>query len=466
MTRATAIAAARDLVTEGPFFNRLADWVGWTTESQVPEKAPLLAQFLSDVMIPTFEEMGFTCRLLEHEAAATPFLLAERIEDPAKPTMLCYGHGDVTHGQAAQWAEGLDPWTLTKRDGAWYGRGAADNKGQMLTNISALEQVLAARGSLGFNCKYLVEMGEEVGSPGLREICTDYAEDLQADVLIASDGPRLSKDRPTIYLGSRQVLAFDLSVESRPQGYHSGNWGGLLNDPAIELVQALATLTSERGAIRVPEWVPASLPNSVRDALADCPLDTAPGDPEIDPDWGEPSLTPVERVYGWSSFSILAMIAGQPEAPVNAIPGSARARCQLRFVAGVDPEKALDGLRRHLDAHGWQKVKITATQRKLTNATRLDPADPWVVWAKGSITETLGEAPAILPNIGGTIPNDAFTEGLGLPTIWVPHSYPGCRQHGPDEHLPASIAESGVALMTGLFWDLGTFTSNTPEASA
>lgn len=93
--------------------------------------------------------------------------------------------------------------------------------------------------------------------------------------------------------------------------------------------------------------------------------------------------------------------------------------------------------------------------RRGTPATRLDPDDPWARWAVASLAATTGKTPALLPNLGGTVPNDAFSEVLGLPTIWVPHSYPACCQHGPDEHLLASVAREGAAVMAGLFWDLG-----------
>ena len=88
-------------------------------------------------------------------------------------------------------------------------------------------------------------------------------------------------------------------------------------------------------------------------------------------------------------------------------------------------------------------------------ATRLDPDHPWARWAAASIDARPRRAPAILPNIGGSLPNDIFSEVLGLPTIWVPHSYPGCSQHAPNEHLPLAIAREGLQIMAGLYWDLG-----------
>lgn len=76
-------------------------------------------------------------------------------------------------------------------------------------------------------------------------------------------------------------------------------------------------------------------------------------------------------------------------------------------------------------------------------------------WAVASLARTTGKKPAILPNLGGTLPNEVFADTLGLPTLWVPHSYPACSQHAPDEHLLASVVSEGLQMMAGLFWDLG-----------
>ncbi|MET0683642.1 MAG: M20/M25/M40 family metallo-hydrolase [Casimicrobiaceae bacterium] len=129
--------------------------------------------------------------------------------------MLIYGHGDVVAGHDSQWTGGRSPWQVSADGGRWYGRGTADNKGQHSINLAALGQVLAARGRLGFNAKLLIEMGEEVGSPGLRRICETRAMSLRADVLIASDGPRLRSDRPTIFLGSRGDRASAVALRCR-----------------------------------------------------------------------------------------------------------------------------------------------------------------------------------------------------------------------------------------------------------
>ncbi|PND30294.1 hypothetical protein C1I89_30505 [Achromobacter pulmonis] len=455
MTRADALAQAQQCFDSGAFRALLARRLAMPTESQNPERAAVLADYLDAEIRPAFEALGFTCRTLTHPKALAPFLYAERIEDPALPTVLGYGHGDVIRGLEREWKQGLSPWGLTESEGRWYGRGIADNKGQHSINMEALRLVLETRGRLGFNAKYLIEMGEETGSMGLRELCEAHRDLLAADLLIASDGPRLSAERPTVFLGARGSLNFDLSIEARAGGHHSGNWGGLISNPGIQLAHAISTLVSPTGQIRVPEWVPAELPPAVRRALAGCQVDGGADGPEIEPGWGEPGLSPAERVFGWCSFEVLAYKTGNPDTPVNAIPPRAWARCQLRFVVGVDPDELIPALRRHLDRQGFPMVQIALTRESMFRATRIDPEDPWVRWAVESLERTAGVKAAVLPNLGGSLPNDIFTDVLGLRTIWVPHSYPGCSQHAPNEHLPPELLRQALGLMTGLYWDLG-----------
>src|SRR5262249_37958929 len=203
MTRAAAIAAAEAYFDEGGFVADLARRVAIPTESQVEDRGPALAAYLHDEIAPTLINLGFENTIFENPVRGGPMLIAERREEGAQITVLGYGHGDVIRGLEPQWYEGLDPWTLTRRGDRLYGRGTADNKGQHSINMAAMACVLQTRGKLGFNAKLLIETGEEVGSPGLREVCRQHKDKLAADVLIASDGPRLAPERPTILLGPR-----------------------------------------------------------------------------------------------------------------------------------------------------------------------------------------------------------------------------------------------------------------------
>jgi acetylornithine deacetylase/succinyl-diaminopimelate desuccinylase-like protein len=453
--RAVAIADAAAWFDRGELLADLRRRVGFRTESQLSERADVLASYLRDEIGPSVERLGFDFSIRDNPVDGAPAMLfADRHEDPAVPTVLIYGHGDVVAGNDPQWSNSRSPWNVTVEEGRWYGRGTADNKGQHTINLAALERVLAARGRLGFNAKLLIEMGEEIGSPGLRLACERHAEDLRADVLIASDGPRLSSERPTIFLGSRGAFNFVLEVALREGAHHSGNWGGLLANPGTILANAIASLVDARGRIRVAALRPAAIPESVRRALAEI-HPGEPGGPSIDPDWGEPGLTPAERVFGWNALEVLAFRTGNPDRPVNAIPPRASAVVQLRFVAGCDWRTFIPAIRAHLDGEGLTMVDVRQDAMEPMNATRLDPEHPWVRWAVASIAATTGAAPAVLPNLGGSLPNDCFADVLGLPTIWVPHSYPACSQHAPDEHMLSEVAREGLQIMTGIFFDLG-----------
>jgi acetylornithine deacetylase/succinyl-diaminopimelate desuccinylase-like protein len=453
--RSQALANAKEYLDSGALFADLARRVAYRTESQDAASGPFLRSYLADDIAPALARMGFAARIVDNPVAGCgPMLVASRHESDELPTVLAYGHGDVVRGYDDQWRKPLAPWALAVEGDRWYGRGTADNKGQHTILLGALASALGARGGrLGFNVKLLLETGEEVGSPGLHATCAALREELAADVLIASDGPRLSAQRPTIFLGSRGSINFTLALNLREGGHHSGNWGGLLRNPATVLANAIASMVGKDGAILVDGLRPPPISDDVRRALSDIALGGDAGDPEIDAGWGEPGLTPAERVFGWNTLEVLAMKSGNADRPVNAIPPSAIARCQLRFVVGTDVRQIGERIRAHLAAHGFTAIEVTVDEGNA--ATRLSPDHPWVRWAADSIERTTGKKTAILPNLGGTLPNDAFADILGLPTIWIPHSYPGCSQHAANEHLLTSVAREGLQMMAGLFWDLG-----------
>ena len=454
-----AISRALKYFDGGGFEEELARRVAIRSESQRREGLPELHRYIDEEMIPAFEKMGFETRVYQNPYPdCGPFLLAQRQEGESFPTVLGYGHGDVVQGLDDLWTRGKGPW-VTARDGdRIYGRGTADNKGQHTLNMAAMRAVLQERGALGFNAKVLIEMGEENGSRGLREIITEHRRAFAADAFIGSDGPRVKPDRPTISLGNRGSSNFDLVVKLRQGAHHSGNWGGLLASPGIILSSALATIVDANGAIQIKEWLPPQISNSVRMALKDIEIDPGTNGPQIDPGWGQPGLTGAEKVHAWNSFEILALKIGTPDRPVNAIPGEARAHCQLRFVVGTDEDDILPALKRHRDAHGFDKVHIElppAANAIRFAASQTDMDHPWAKWVRQSVERTTGQPPAVIPAMGGSNGNDVYTRFLELPAISQPHSYPACSQHAPGEHILASSFRSAMEIMTALYWDLG-----------
>ncbi len=455
-SRDGALARALGFFDSNCFRDRLADLVAIPSTSQDAGHADDVQRYLAEGIQPWLRQMGFDVEIFPNPSAGFgPILLAERLEGPDRPTILTYGHGDTVRGLDDQWRAGLSPWQLTQEGDRWYGRGSADNNGQHALNLTALQAVLQERnGRLGFNLKLVLETSEERGSVGLRDFVARHAQRLAADVLIASDGPRVAPGIPTIATGTRGTWHFDLVVDLRPGGVHSGHWGGLITDPAIVLSHALASLMDRSGKILVRDWLPANgVPAAVRSVLQGCPAsDEAAGDGSAgtDPDWGEPGLTAAEKIYGWNSFIVLSMLSGRPENPVNAVAPNARAHCQIRYTVDSDPARFQAALREHLDAHGFADVQVQNAGVRMP-ASRTDPDHPWVRWAVRSMQASLHKRVQVIPNSSGGLPGDVFVDHLGVPLVWIPHSYNGCQQHGPDEHLLLGPAREGLAAFAGLW---------------
>ncbi len=322
MTRADAIARAHAMLTSGEFLAELGRRVAYQTESQNPDKRHALRAYLMDDLQPAFQSLDFSTRLIESPAGNGPYLLAEYRENASAPTVLIYGHGDVVDGMVGEWRDNLDPWRTTQVGDRVYGRGTADNKGQHSINMAALRAVREARGGkLGFNVKFLIETGEEIGSPDLPQVCEKLRDELKADLLLASDGPRLSAERPTLFLGCRGGIRIHLDVNLREGGHHSGNWGGVLANPATILASAIASLVDGNGRLQLEQLKPPRLSNQIRAALADVEVKPTADEPALSENWGEDGLSAAERLYAWNTLEVLAMSSGNIDKPANAIPG-------------------------------------------------------------------------------------------------------------------------------------------------
>lgn len=443
---------------EHGYFADLARLVQIPTESQHAAGLPHLSDYLTNGIQRMFVDAGFACEVLQNPFEdAGPVLLATRIEDPTLPTLLCYGHGDVVMGMQGHWDNDMDPWSLTFEGDRIYGRGTADNKGQHLAQLAAMKSVIETRGRLGFNSKFCIEMGEENGSKGFREIIAQNKDAFFCDAFFASDGPRSHISKPNLTLGNRGGCHFDLVCNFRDGAHHSGNWGGVLANPGIVLAHALATITNAKGQILVEGWRPP-LPDWVRESLNEVERATEANAPRIDEDWGEPGLTTAQKICGWNSFEVLAMITGNPEKPVNAIPPQASARCQLRFVVGTDPDQIIPNLRQHLDERGFANVEIipqSGANGVKFGASRADPEHAIVKWMSRALDRHTNGNCSILPNSGGSNVTAIIGDELDVPYIWLPLSYTACSQHAPNEHILEPLMYEGLTLLTKLYWDFG-----------
>ena len=333
-----------------------------------------------------------------------------------------------------------------------------------------LRAVREARGGkLGFNAKFLVEMGEEIGSPDLNKVCASLRDELKADLLLASDGPRLAADRPTIFLGCRGGIRIHLDVNLREGGHHSGNWGGLLANPATILANAIASLVDGHGRMKLEALKPPRLTNQVRSMLADVEIKPLPDEPALSENWGEDGLSAAERVYAWNTLEVLAMSSGNIDHPANAIPGHARAILQLRFVVGTKHEQVVDAVRAHLarqrlsDGRGQRHPELHRLAHRFRQPLDqmgggLDPADHRQGARGAAEFRRLAAERCVLGNVG-------ITDDLGaaflsrLLAACAGRAHParchrrGARHHGGtvlgsrrDQEIAGSGRDSAMAL--------------------
>jgi len=446
--------SARIHLESGAFFAELGRRVSYRSESSAFGFSLELDAYLNDVLIPELTSMGFSTGLHpQWRSSGNSFLIASRRENADAPTVLCYGHADVVAGMEGQWEDGRDPWSLRDEKGVWYGRGTADNKGQHQVNLDAVRILLDRQDTLGFNLIFLFECGEEIGSPSLGEFVRAHREELQADVLIASDGPRIDAETPTLFLGNRGAYTFRLTADLREDPLHSGNWGGLLRNAATTIAAAVEALVDGHGRVRLRGLQAPPASPATAAALDRLEFRPAVDDPEPDPAWFDPDLSSARRLWDSNVLEVLALGAGDVDDPINAIPGEASAVLQLRYIAGSDAAAFLPAISAGLEERGLGMVTVQEISH--FPASRVEVSNPWVTWASTIMEEATGKHTAVLPNIGGSLPNDVFVDVLGVPTLWVPHSYPGCRQHAPNEHFLASIGAEGLRIMCGLFHHLG-----------
>ena len=199
---------------------------------------------------------------------------------------------------------------------------------------------------------------------------------------------------------------------------------------------------------------PPRLSNQIRAMLADVKVEPTADEPALSPNWGEDGLVAGRAALCLEHARGAGDVVGQYRQAGERHSRRARAVLQLRFVVGTESTRSCRRSSGIFDSNGFSMVKVDGATQSFA-ASRTDLGSPWIKWAADSIRQTTGKEPAVLPNFGGSLPNDVFSDVLGLPTIWVPHSYPGCSQHAPDEHILLSVTEEALDLMAGLFWDLG-----------
>ncbi|MER9052305.1 M20/M25/M40 family metallo-hydrolase [Mesorhizobium sp. M0923] len=383
---------------------------------------------------------------------------------PGKPTLLIYGHYDV------QPPDPLDAWVTppfepTVRDGRLYARGASDVKGSTVIALETIAAFLKVRGVCPVNIKVFLEGEEETNSPSLRAIVERYGDLLQADGMVSADGSRAHSEIPTINVGARGIVEFEISLRTTDKDVHSGRYGGAIRNAAHEMARVIASLHDEDGAIAIPGLLAALPPVSVnaRAETARFLFDEAAFVKGVG-----------AHAHGEQGFSMREQLTLRPALDVNGmwgghtgvgyktvIPSTAHAKLSLRTVPGQDPDEVANALEAHLRAVCPPDVELSIDDPGTgCRAYDLPTGHPLVLAAKKVLLEATGQDP-VLVRLGATIPITViFQELLGVQTLMFGFALPDEDIHAPNEFFRLASLAEGLSAWPRLLEQVGELSAD------
>jgi acetylornithine deacetylase/succinyl-diaminopimelate desuccinylase-like protein len=421
------------------FIHRLIDYVRRPSISAYGEGMVEVA----DPVAAWLNQLGFDARLVPTQG--WPMVLGKRTDRPGTPTLLLYGHYDV------QPPDPLDAWISppfepTIRDGRLYARGVGDNKGQHFAQLLAVESLLACHGQLPCNVIVLLEGEEELGSPNMPEFVREHRDELQADLVLISDGPVDVSGRSRLEFGVRGVVSFELRARGAKADLHSGNWGGVVPNPLWTLVHLLGSMKNAQGEITIDGFynnvdAPTELE---RAALAKLPVDVE----AVKRDLGLTQLDQprarsfYDRLALWPTLTINGLHGGYGgPGSKTVLPHEAIAKCDIRLVASQTAEEIFAKTEAH--------VRRVAPDVEFVRQGGMDPSktpldSPFAEPICRGIIAAQGQEPLMVPAMGGSLPNYVFTKTLGLPTFVVPYANADEANHAPNENMELERFIMGV----------------------
>ncbi len=398
------------------------------------------------------KEAGFAARIMP--SAGNPVVYGERKGSGA--TLLLYGHYDVMPAaDTHNWAS--PPFEPTERDGRLFARGVGDNKAQHYAHIKAVE-ALAACGVPSATLKFVLEGEEETGSTSLPGFVADHKALLDADVCYAADGPRHESNRPTIYLGCRGVMGFELSVRTASRDVHSGNRGNVVPNPAWRLLEALSSMRDADGRVTIEGFYDdvRAISADDRRMIAALPYDGAKLADQLAVEElrGLPPSEYHERVMYRPTLNISGLVSGYGGAGiVNIVPATATAKMDIRLVVDQQPDRIASLVRRHLDRHGFADIALDVHDSM--KPSRTSPSNNFIAPIVEAARAAAGEDPVVLPALGGSIPQYAFVDALGVPCIWSAYANWDEQNHAPDENMVLDLFIQSIKISANVFYSLG-----------
>ena len=405
------------------------------------------------------ERIGLEAEVLP--TSGNPVVLARTPRRPGKrPHYVVYGHYDV------QPPDPLDLWKTPPfeprvENGSIYARGSADNKGQHLAHLNAVEAYLKTGTELPCDLTFLVEGEEEVGSSSLPEVLQSQKERLRCDAIVISDTGIVSLKHPTLTYALRGILAAEVKITGPNRDLHSGIFGGSVDNPAMALCQLLAQLRDKNGRITIPGFYDDVLALSARErkSFARQPFKEAEyrrflGVPGL---FGEKGFTPIEQRGARPTLEINGLTSGyQGEGSKTIIPSWARAKLTMRLVPNQKPEKIAKLVAKHLKKLCPPSVKLKVQAGHGGLPYIVSPESPQTQAALRALQTAFGCEP-ILVREGGSIPIvTEFKRVLKQDVLLLGMSLPDDNPHSPNEKFSLEVFEKGMRMSAALWPELAS----------
>lgn len=382
------------------------------------------------------------------ETPGHPLVYAEWLGAPGAPTVLVYGHYDVqpVDDPEHQWKS--DPFEPVVRNGALYARGATDDKGQTLTQIKAVQSLLA-NGGLPVNIKFLIEGEEESGSINLYDFIDAHNDLLRCDAAVISDTHILSKDQPSIVTGLRGMTYLEIEVRGPSHDLHSGSYGGVVHNPVQALAEILAAMHDEAGRVTIPGFYDRVqvLSAEQRAELAKNPvtLERLQAETGVAEAWGEQGYDLHERIGIRPTLEINGIVGGWTgEGAKTVLPARATAKVSCRLVPNQDAVEIEKLIMQFVAAH--TPPTVTSEVRVLHRGDWgvVDTDSPYIRAAAGAYAFGFGKAPVFVRE-GGSIPVVAsFQRAFDIPVILMGFGLPDDNLHGPNEKFELDCFYRGI----------------------
>jgi acetylornithine deacetylase/succinyl-diaminopimelate desuccinylase-like protein len=451
----------RDYIAAGAadFSRALREWLAIPSVSADPARhkdvrasAEWLAGYLRETGFPVVEvwETGGLPAVYAHWPAA----------DPSAKRVLVYGHHDV---QPAALEDGWDyePFAPQEKDGRIFGRGASDDKGQVLFHALGVRALLAARDDDAppVSITMLIEGEEESGSPNFAALLQQRKGELKPDVIVVSDTTMWAAGTPSICTGMRGLADAEITLTGPSRDLHSGSFGGGVPNPAHALAALLAGLHDADGRIALPGFYDDVVPltEEERALLARLPFD----EQSWLADAGDSGAT-----YGEAGHSTLERIWARPTAEVNGlwgghtgpggktiIPKAAHAKLSFRLVADQEPARVIESLRAYVDSNLPDGITAIVTERGGVRPCRSAIDSPGVAAARRAMQRAFGTE-VLFTKEGGSGPEADLADILGAPLVFVAVGLDADRIHAPNEYVDLSRLLLGAESVAYLWEEL------------